>query len=123
MQEGGRTGSSGWRMLSRVREGVGEGVGRWFDENTRRVLSNGRDTLSWYDTWVGEIPLKIKFPRLFELAVNKECRVEEIWRMRWGDGGEAWVWHCHLLAWEEKSLRECTILLYNTVLQDDVTDR
>jgi len=45
LQEGGRNDSSWWRMLCRVREGVGEGVGRWFDENTRRVLGNGRDTL------------------------------------------------------------------------------
>jgi len=71
---------------------------------------------------VAEIPLKIKFPRLFELAVNKECRVEEMWSMGWGDGGEAWVWRRRLLAWEEESLRECTILLSNIVLQDDVID-
>jgi len=33
-REGGNI-SSWWRMLSRVREGVGEGVRRWFDDNTR----------------------------------------------------------------------------------------
>jgi len=28
--------------------------GRWFDVNTWRVLCDGRDTLFWYDTWVGK---------------------------------------------------------------------
>jgi len=50
LQEGGRNSSAWWRMLSSVREGVGERVGRWFDDNTRRVLGDGRDTLFWYDT-------------------------------------------------------------------------
>jgi hypothetical protein len=38
LQEGGRTDSYWWRKLCRVREGVGEGVGRLFVENTRRFL-------------------------------------------------------------------------------------
>ena len=29
---------------------------------------------------------------------------------------------CHLFAWEEESVKECSILLYNTVLQDNVHD-
>jgi len=54
-----------------VSAGVGEGVGNWFEENIRRVVGDGRDTLFWYDKWVGDILLKLKFPRLFELAVVK----------------------------------------------------
>jgi len=122
LQEGGRNTSSWWRMLSRVWEGVGEGVGRWFDDNTRRVIGDGRDTLFWYDTWVGEMPLRVRFPRLFDLVVVKECTVEEMWRLGWGEGGEAWVWRRRLLAWEEESVRECSVLLHNIVLQDEVND-
>jgi len=36
----------------------------------------GRDTLFWYDKWVGDIPLRIKFLRLFDLAVEKDAKVE-----------------------------------------------
>lgn len=36
--------------------------------------------------------------------------------------GLVWVWRCRLLAWEEESVRECSILLYNIVLQESVTN-
>jgi len=35
---------------------------------------------------------------------------------------EAWVWRRRLLAWEEESVRECSILLHNIVLQNNVHD-
>lgn len=78
LQEGGMHSSSWWRMLCRVREGVG----RWFDNNIKRVMGDGRDTLFWYETWVGEIL----------------CTVEEMWRLGCGDGGEGWRWRRRLLA-------------------------
>jgi len=51
--------------LCRVREGLGDGVENWFEDNTRRVVGDRRDALFWHDIWVGEIPMKIKFPRLY----------------------------------------------------------
>jgi len=70
----------------------------------------------------GEMPLNLKFSRLFDLAVFKECLVEEMSTLGWTEGGGAWVWRCRLLAWEEESVRECSFLLHNIVLQDTVSD-
>lgn len=61
---------------------------------------------------MGDIPLKIKFPRLFELSVDKEWSVTE------ANG----VWRRRLFAWEEESVREWYVLLHNTVLQENVHD-
>ena len=36
---------------------------------------------------MGEVPLKLKFPRLFALSVNKECSVEEMVRVLGEVGG------------------------------------
>jgi len=36
---------------------------------------------------------------LFE---NKSAFVAEMYRLGWGDGGEAWKWKTRLLAWEEE---------------------
>jgi len=36
--------------------------------------------------------------------------------------GNAWRWRRRLLAWEEESLRECSGLLVNVVLQDNIQD-
>jgi hypothetical protein len=109
-------------MICRVREGVGEGVGRWFDDNIRRVVGDGRNTLFLYDNWIGDILLRYKFPRLFDLTVDKECKVEEMRRLGWGGDGRAWVCRRRLFAWEEESVRECAFLLRNIVLQDTVHD-
>ncbi|CAJ2655494.1 unnamed protein product [Trifolium pratense] len=43
--------------------------------------------------------------------------------LRWGEGGEAWVWRRQLRAWEEEMLRECQSLLLNILLQAHSTDR
>jgi hypothetical protein len=40
----------------------------------------------------------------------------------WGIQGGAWVWRRSLFAWEEDSVRECSVLLHNFVLQDFVLD-
>jgi len=111
-----------WRTLCHICSGVGEGVGSWFEENTRRVAGDGHNTLFWFDNWVGERPLSLKFPRLFNLAVNKECSVAKMASLGLAVGGRGWVWRRRLLAWEEDSVRECTLLLSNVVLQDHVSD-
>jgi len=127
-EEGGRLGEGDrysfvwWKTLSKVREGVGEGVGNWFEENIRRVVGDERDTLFWYDKWVGDVPLKLKFPRLFELVVVKNCTVADMGRLGWADDGMAWVWRRRLFAWEDETMRECSVLLHNIVLQVNVYD-
>jgi len=64
------------------REGrEGAAVGRWFDNNIRWVVGNGRKTFFWTDNWLGGVPLNLQFIRLYELSVNKDCLVEEMARM------------------------------------------
>jgi len=106
-----------------IREGVGEGVGRWFDSNIRGVVGDGRGTYFWHDTWVGEIPLKNKFPRLFDLSVDKECSVEKMWRVLGEVEGRESLWRRRLFSWEEESVSECYVLLHNFVLQENVEDK
>ena len=122
IREGGRDSSVWWTMLCRIREGDGEGPGTWFDDNIRRVVGHGQDTLFWYDKWLGDTPLRLKFPRLFDLAMEKDCTVGGMEGRGWGFDGEAWEWRRPLFAWEEDSVRECSLLLHNFVLQDTVQD-
>lgn len=123
LKEGGRESSLWWRMICGIRNGVGLGVGRWFDDNIRRVVGGGGDTYFWTDNWVGGVPLRIRFPRLFELVVNKWATVEDMERRGWEVGGDAWVWRRRLHAWEEESVSDCSILLHDVVLQANVHDR
>ena len=108
--------------MCNVRSGVGVGVGSWFDDGIRRVVGDGSHTLFWHDNWVGEITLRNTFPRLFDLVMNQESLVDEMSRIGWVDGGGAWVWRRRLLVWEEESVRECSALLHNVVLQEQTHD-
>jgi len=76
----------------------------------------------WYDNWIGDVPLRYKFPRLFDLTESKERTVEEMSRLGWEEEGLAWVWRRRLLAWEYESLRECSALVNNIVLQVNIHD-
>jgi hypothetical protein len=65
----------------------------------------------------------VQFPRLFDLAENKEVSVREMEGRGWAVDGGAWEWRRRLLAWEEESLSECATLLSNIVLQESILDR
>jgi len=43
VEVGGELSSLWWRSLYRIREGVGTGVGRWFEENIRRIVGDGKE--------------------------------------------------------------------------------
>nr|GEZ52981.1 putative RNA-directed DNA polymerase, eukaryota, reverse transcriptase zinc-binding domain protein [Tanacetum cinerariifolium] len=43
----------------------------------KRQVNNGASTKFWYDSWAGTSPFKSLFPRLFQLAVNKDCLVRD----------------------------------------------
>ncbi|XP_024628771.1 uncharacterized protein [Medicago truncatula] len=122
LKEGDSHCSVWWRSMNRIHDGVGEGVGHWFDNNVRRVVGNGRGTSFWHDIWVGEIPLKFKFLCLFELSVDKECSVEVMRTGLRAVVGRERLWRRRLLAWEEESVRECLVLFHNIVLQENVED-
>lgn len=41
----------------------------------RKKIGDGRDTLFWHDVWLGNIPLKSIFPRLFLISALKNSTV------------------------------------------------
>ena len=71
---------------------------------------------------MGEITLRNKFPRLYELVVNKECSGAEAGREMGADGGGESLWRRRLLAWEEESVRQCSVLLHNIAFKENVHD-
>jgi hypothetical protein len=69
------------------------------------------------------VPLRVKFPRLFNLAVDKWATVQKMESRGWAVRGGAWKWRRRLLVWEEETVSECASLLYNVVLHDQTFDR
>jgi len=69
----------------------------WFRHNVSRVLGNGKNTWFWSEVWVGDVPLRDKFPRLFELSLVKDMSVFDMCLLGWGwmvgrgrGGGDSW---------------------------------
>jgi len=95
LEVGGRSGSSWWREITNIRDGLGGGGGGWFQEGVSRLMGDGADTLFWHDSWLGGVPFCVRFRRLFDLAVDKSSMVAYMFssggrlgeRARIGEGG------------------------------------
>ncbi|GJR12098.1 hypothetical protein Tco_0794750 [Tanacetum coccineum] len=48
-----------------------------------RRVNNGTSTRFWHDTWTGTSSLNHQYPRLFCLALNKDCLVRDCWNNGW----------------------------------------
>ncbi|GKB42027.1 RNA-directed DNA polymerase, eukaryota [Tanacetum coccineum] len=61
-------------LIVSVRE-VHKLKGKGFDfwSHCKKHIGNGNDTRFWFDCWIGDIPLRDKFPRLFALELDKEA--------------------------------------------------
>jgi hypothetical protein len=53
-------------------------VGSWFDDNLRRVVSNGSSTLFLWNAWLKEVPLCLRFGHIFYLVENKLSSVAKM---------------------------------------------
>ena len=65
----GSYGYSLWRFISK-------GWGRFYPHCSFEV-GDGSSIFFWHDRWCGEVPLKVLFPRLFVLAVDKNAPVAD----------------------------------------------
>ena len=83
-------------------------------------MGDGIDTLFWYHRWCGGVPLWERFPRLFELDVDKTDIVANMCSLGLRHGGEGWRWRHRL--WEENALEECKALLLGVSMFPNITD-
>jgi hypothetical protein len=68
------------------------GEGRWFCDNSLRMVRDGERTLFWKDNWVDGILFRTQLSRLFELCLDKDKTVAYIYMFRLGSGfgGNGW---------------------------------
>nr|GEV90198.1 RNA-directed DNA polymerase, eukaryota, reverse transcriptase zinc-binding domain protein [Tanacetum cinerariifolium] len=66
--------SSNWCSIVREVHSLKE---KRFDflSHCKKRIGNGIDTSFWYDSWIGDTPLRVKFPRLFALELDKDSSV------------------------------------------------
>nr|KAJ0223897.1 hypothetical protein LSAT_V11C200086640 [Lactuca sativa] len=54
----------------------------------RLVIELGKESMFWYDSWLGSGSLKEKYPSLFELESRKRCNVDD----KIGGSTYGWNW-------------------------------
>jgi hypothetical protein len=55
------------------------------------LVENGLNTSFWKSNWIGNLPLAIQFPTLFDLAYDKDISVNKVWKSpRGGWIGRNW---------------------------------
>ncbi|KAA3453163.1 TSL-kinase interacting protein 1-like [Gossypium australe] len=65
-----------WRGI--VENAKDSKVAKWMgNESFRWLVGNGNLIIFWEDIWCGDRPLRVEFPRLFRLALNKSGLVKE----------------------------------------------
>jgi hypothetical protein len=116
LNERGQGGSSWWREIVKICDGVGGVGGSSFDDCISNKVGDRLNTYFWIDPWLGGTPLCVRFRRLFNLAGNKSSTVADLFSLGCVEGGGAWNWRRRLWAWEEEMLGECTTLLHDIIL-------
>jgi hypothetical protein len=94
---------------------------KWFSEGVVRRLGTGDRILFWHEKWVGDSPLRDKFPRLFSLSSQKEATVREIWCDDGDVGRWSLMWRRDCFQWELELVNQLLQIL-DTVLFKDVGD-
>jgi len=102
--------SSWWSNISLLR-GAREASGDWFSDGVARVIGNGLSTQFWHDPWCGNILLRVRFHRLFQLSLEQEGRVWELGA--WVGGVWEWDlrWRRPLFVWELDLLNELLVVV------------
>ncbi|GKV43338.1 hypothetical protein SLEP1_g50641 [Rubroshorea leprosula] len=87
MREGWGIGSSWWKDVCKLNVDIGSKDG-WLDSNFKLNLGDGKRIRFWRDVWEGGVPMANIFPRLFLLAIDKNCSIYD--KGNWIEGR----WEC-----------------------------
>jgi hypothetical protein len=83
----------------------------WLVDSVRRKVGNGVTTLFWSSIWIGNVPLKVMFPRLYSLSNQKESMVADLLEIQGDLKIWSFDWRRNLFQWELELVSSLTNLL------------
>ncbi|GAU51714.1 hypothetical protein TSUD_265630 [Trifolium subterraneum] len=94
-----RGSSSWWRDVSLL-GGSDDSILDWFSDGVEKKVGNGLLTYFWFEPWLGGIPLRVQYPRLFQVSQQRDSKVGEMGN--WVNGDWRWdlSWRRELFVWE-----------------------
>ncbi|GLT59703.1 hypothetical protein SLA2020_325080 [Shorea laevis] len=105
LREGRYIGSKWWKDVCKIDEGMGIKKD-WLSSGFTVDLGNGGRVKFWTDVWAEGCTLSNKFPRLFMLAADQDCKVIDMGA--WSENCWKWnlSWKRPLRTWEEDLVKE-----------------
>lgn len=76
-----------WNNVANVQKDL-EDLGIDIGNMLVKWVGRGDDILFWFDQWIGNMTLKIAFPKIYRMDKKKRCKVSE----RVQIGGPTWDW-------------------------------
>jgi hypothetical protein len=95
----------------------------WFSQGVSKKLGNGRLTSFWTEKWVGDLPLCVRFPRLFSISMHKEATVADVWNQSIAPDSWRLNWRRRLFEWEKELVNELMLLINPVVFRMEEEDR
>lgn len=106
-----------WKDLSKLEGSI---AGNWFSDWAVRRVSNGRGTSFWQDKWIGDHPLAITFPRLFNISLFKEAKIGDMCDSIDGEITWNFGWRREPFIWEQNLIDNLLALLEDFTLGADM---
>jgi hypothetical protein len=105
-----------WRLGS-------EEDGGWFGSNISSWLGDGKDIGFWKEKWIGTVPLRDSFSKLFNKYLQQDCRTSAMGN--WESNKWRWKfdWTTKLSAAETVSAHDILMLLDHIRPRRDPSDR
>lgn len=111
-----------WKDILSVAQRNGS-ILQFYKDNVEILIGNGKRISFWRDSWLGSTNLLCQFPRLFQLANDKEISLNVQVARRVSQSGWYFNFKRPLRAWEEGELvRLTTALGSGPLLRSDIDD-
>ena len=91
---------------------------QWYEKGKGHVIGNGKQTRFWKDVWFEDCPLKISYPRLFNMCHDQDISVHTAGVLEWNLSYRRCFGCVEMVEWNELMTKLEEILL--TVSDDRV---
>lgn len=102
----GSKGSVWWRDVCSMEDRSETGQAGWLAESFRKVVGSKQQTFFWKEMWVEGGKLCQRFPRLYNLSINKDAKVVDLGVLVEGKWRWSWAWRRELFQWELELVKE-----------------
>lgn len=82
-----------------------------FMENIRLSVGNGKNIKFWMDPWANVNSLRSSFPRIFNICLQKDETIADVWNRKESDGSWSFQFRRRVFGWEQEDYNNLIAML------------